>query len=292
MFGQTGRLKTPTIVWSDPTSQKLFMCLATDGLYDYHLVGAAASAMGAARKVTSPSGELDNITDWALSQFTAHYGPELIVTKDDIFAYTYAVLYDPSYRDAYALNLKEDNPRIPFYDEFPRWVAWGQRLLKLHIEYETVVPFKLKRIDTPNKAVRRTGQTPRVILTTDRTKGTITLDAETQLTGVPPTAWTFMLGNRCAIDWVLDQHREKASKDAVIREKFKPYRFADHKDEIVELLCRVVTVSVSTAAILDEMHATTDDTEENLASAAPPKAGVLKAKAKPKPKTAVKKGKA
>lgn len=287
MFGPTGALKIETIVWSDPTSQKLFMCLATNGLYDYHLVGAAASAMGAARRVTGPSGEVDNITDWALMQFTRHYGLEVPITKDDIFAYVYAVLHDPAYRKSYALNLKQDNPRLPLYDNFPKWVAWGRKLLKLHIDYETADEFKLARVETPNKAVRRTGQTPRLILSTDRAAGTITLDAETKLTGVPASAWTFMLGNRCAIDWVIDQHKEKNSKDLVIRRQFKAYRFADHKAEVIELLQRVITVSVNTVAILDEMRPPPKATQDAVAEADPPPAfpkNKIKAAAKTKPK--------
>ena len=37
------------------------------------------------------------------------------VSKDAIFAYCYAVLHDPVYRETYALNLKREFPRIPFY---------------------------------------------------------------------------------------------------------------------------------------------------------------------------------
>ena len=37
-----------------------------------------------------------------------------VITKDAIFAYCYAVLHDPLYREKYALNLKREFPRIPF----------------------------------------------------------------------------------------------------------------------------------------------------------------------------------
>ena len=39
-------------------------------------------------------------------------------------------------------------------------------------------------------------------------------------TGVPPEAWLYKLGNRCALDWVLDQYKEKKPRDPTIREKF------------------------------------------------------------------------
>ncbi|MCK7496171.1 MAG: hypothetical protein MZW92_38490 [Comamonadaceae bacterium] len=59
---------------------------------------------------------------------------------------------------------------------------------------------------------------------------------ETTLAGVPPEAWTYRLGNRSALDWVLDQYKEKKPKDPTIREKFDTYRFADHKERVIDLL--------------------------------------------------------
>ena len=58
---------------------------------------------------------------------------------------------------------------------------------------------------------------------------------------------------RSAIDWVLDQHKEKKPKDPTIRAKFDTYRFADHKERVIELLARVVTVSVETLRIVAAM---------------------------------------
>ena len=66
-------------------------------------------------------------------------------------------------------------------------------------------------------------------LKSDPDNGIVVLDADTQLSGVPTEAWRYRLGNRSAIDWVLDQHKEKTPKDPTIREKFNTYRFADYK---------------------------------------------------------------
>jgi predicted helicase len=52
-------------------------------------------------------------------------------------------------------------------------------------------------------------QTPRVVLRADHETGIIVLDSETQLSGVPSKAWNYKLGNRSALDWVLDQHKER-----------------------------------------------------------------------------------
>jgi predicted helicase len=80
------------------------------------------------------------------------------------------------------------------------------------------------------------------------------LDSETQLSGVPAKAWAYRLGNRSALEWVLDQHKEKTPKDPTIRERFDTYRFADHKEKVVDLLMRVTRVSVETVAITEAMR--------------------------------------
>ena len=63
------------------------------------------------------------------------------------------------------------------------------------------------------------------------------------------------LGNRSAIDWVLDQHKEKTPRDLTTRAKFKTYRFADYKESMIELLARVVTVSLETVRITEATSA-------------------------------------
>jgi predicted helicase len=251
-----GHEPNPTIAFLSVASSNPLATLATDGLFDTCLLKKGnGSTQGVPRWRLDKDGDrLDNITDWALDQFTTHYGDKAAVTKDDIFAYVYAVLHDPVYRETYALNLKREFPRLPFYSGFGQWRDWGQTLLDLHIGYESVEPFPLVRTDVPDEKVRAAGQTPRVILKPDRENGIIVLDSETQLSGVPSTAWDYRLGNRSAIDWVLDQHKEKKPKDPIVRERFDTYRFADHKEQVIDLLKRVTTVSVKTVEIVEAMR--------------------------------------
>ena len=258
-LGLAGELFPPTgvnraICFSGVGSRTNYCVLAVDGLADLHF-GAAVDGYQQVTRYRFKDGQrLDNVTDWALAQFRSHYGDSSTVTKDDIFAYVYGVLHDPLYRETYAINLKREFPRIPFYRDFRRWRDWGQTLLDLHIGYETVEPFPLVRTDVPDKKVRATGQTPSVTLKADRENGIIILDAETQLAGVPREAWDYQLGNRSALDWVLDQHKERTPKDPTIREKFNTYRFGDYKERVIDLLMRVTTVSVKTVNTVEEMR--------------------------------------
>lgn len=176
------------------------------------------------------------------------------ITKEAIFHYVYGVLHDPFYREKYARNLKRELPRIPFYPDFWQWADWGKTLMDLHIGYETVEPWPLKRTDVRDEEARQAGVAPKAMLKADREAGRITLDSETTLAGVPPEAWGYQLGNRSALEWVLDQHREKKPKDPTIRAKFDTYRFAEYKEKVIDLLARVATVSVATVKITREMR--------------------------------------
>lgn len=170
----------------------------------------------------------------------------------------YGALHDPVYREKYSLNLRREFPRIPFHDDFWRWADWGEKLMALHIGYESVEPWKLERIDTPDEKSHKAGLAPKALLRANREMGNIQLDSETQLSGIPVEAWDYRLGNRSALEWILDQYKEKTPKDPTIREKFNTYRFADHKEKVIDLLRRVTRVSVETQAIVEQMRAASD----------------------------------
>lgn len=127
--------------------------------------------------------------------------------------------------------------------------------MALHLGYETIAPWPLDRTDVPDEKARLNGASPKAMLKADKDNGRIALDSETTLVGVPAEAWTYKLGNRSALEWILDQYKEKKPRDPTIREKFDTYRFADYKDHVIDLLARVTRVSVETQAIVAAMRA-------------------------------------
>ncbi len=226
---------------------------------------------GLSRYIYSKSGtQTDNITDWGLEQFVNNYH-DIKITKEDIFHYTYAVLHNPAYRKKYELNLKREFPRLPFYEDFWQWAKWGKELMDLHINYEKVEPYALKEhtytvkseakkqkevfsvVEEPEAMFTRKPKI-KVKLKADKETGIIEIDELTFLTGVPKIAWEYKLGNRSALEWVLDQYKEKKPRDPTIAEKFNTYRFTDYKEHVIDLLKRVCTVSVETMRIIGEME--------------------------------------
>jgi predicted helicase len=224
---------------------------------------------------------IDNITDWGLTQFQTYYKDPTII-KEAIFHYTYAVLHHPAYRTKYELNLKREFPRLPFYANFHQWASWGKALMELHLNYETIEPYGLRRVDitttrlrggsrqdmgekqiifeqepplqTPSdidKPIKRT--TPKTKLKPDKIEGKIILDTETSLECIPTAAWDYKLGNRSALEWILDQYKEKTPKDPTIAKLFNTYKFADYKEQVVDLLQRVCTISIKTMETITKM---------------------------------------
>jgi len=196
----------------------------------------------------------DNITDWALEQFQNYY-QDLTIRKEAIFHYVYAVLHNPAYRKKYELNLKREFPRIPFYENFWQWAKWGGQLMNLHITYETVEPYPLRQITTEYEAknVAVWESFKKAKLKANKDIGEIIIDGFDVLQGVPKQAWEYKLGNRSALEWILDQYKEKKPSDPTIAEKFNTYKFADYKEQVIDLLKRVCTVSVETMKIIEHM---------------------------------------
>ena len=186
----------------------------------------------------------ENITDWALAQFRTHYGDDTI-TKWDIFHYNYAVLHHPDYREKYQANLKRDLPHIPFAQDFRGFANAGAQLADLHVNYESVPKYeKLELVETPNTQ-RIDWQVEKMRFSKDKTQ--IYYNDYFTLAGIPAEAFAYQLGTRSALEWVVDQYRVKVDKRSGIVND--PNR-ADAPQYIVDLIGRVVTVSLQTVEIV------------------------------------------
>ena len=282
--GRSGQNKV--IAFSGVASNKPFSVLATDRVYSLDLLEKTQCLP--LYRYTEDGERVSNITDWGLRRINAHYRKEFgehfeevvgadAINAEDIFAYTYAVLHDPVYRHDYRVDLLREFPRLPLYHDFAAWREMGRELLDLHIGFESAEPYPLERVDTGtgrivdsrlrgNDGLRlgndsgtvREGDrvSPRVMLRAnakDKERGEIHIDSDTTLRGVPADAWRYRLGSRSALEWVLDQYKEKKPRDPTIAAKFNTYRFADYKEQVIDLLRRVCTVSVRTMDVVDDM---------------------------------------
>lgn len=247
------------------------------------------------------SNRRENITDWALAQFRAHYADDTI-TKWDIFYYVYGLLHHPAYRTRYADTLKRELPRIPFVPNPPLNLPpstegdfnanapageagrgstsaedleggfWafseaGKKLADLHLNYETaprydvvwetnanVKPdYRVQKMKPRNKRKVDLGE----IAPSLAGGGTVSIYDTLQyndyltITGIPESAFAYRLGNRSALDWIVDQYRVKTDKRSGITSD--PNSYSDDDQYIVKLLERVIHISVETVSLVEKL---------------------------------------
>jgi predicted helicase len=232
------------------------MVFLTDKITDFHFVGAGAGTQCFPFYTYAEDGtnRRENITDWALKQFQEQYGPD--VTKRDIFHYVYAVLHSPQYRERYAENLKRELPRIPFVarEVFGAFVDTGARLADLHLNYEQAREYPLKWIE--NKDVPFSWRVTKMQLSKDKTQ--IKVNEALTLAGIPAECFEYRLGNRSALEWVIDQYQVSTDKRSGITSD--PNR-ADDEEYIARLVGRVVTVSVETVKLVKGLPAVITEPE-------------------------------
>ena len=191
------------------------------------------------------SNRRENITDWALEQFRSHYRDEAI-TKWDIFHYVYGLLHQPEYRERYQANLKRDLPHLPYAPDFRGFAKAGQRLGEIHIGYEDADEYRMKKIETPGKPLD--WRVEKMKLSKDKTQ--LVYNDFLTLDGIPAKVFDYKLGNRSALEWVIDQYRVKTDKRSGIVND--PNR-EDDPQYIVRLIGRVITVSLETVEIVENL---------------------------------------
>ena len=188
----------------------------------------------------------ENITDWALTEYRTHYNDDTI-TKWNIFHYTYALLHHPAYREKYEMNLKRDLPHIPFAEDFWGGVNAGAQLADLHVNYESVPTYNgLEHIETPGMTVD--WRVEKMKLSKDKTQ--LKYNDFLTIDGIPAEVYDYKLGNRSALEWVVDQYRVKVDRRSGIVSD--PNR-ASEPQSIVNLIARVITVSLKTVEIVQNL---------------------------------------
>ena len=90
----------------------------------------------------------------------------------------------------------------------------GKELAALHLDYEKLEPYPLKWIETegvplPNRA------RDKMRLSKDKTA--LRVKASLTLAGIPPEMFQYRLGNRSALEWVIDQYQVSEDKRSGIR---------------------------------------------------------------------------
>ncbi len=194
------------------------------------------------------------ITDAALAAFRAHYR-DTAIGKDDLFWYVYGVLHAPDYRERFASDLKKMLPRIPYAADFWAFSRAGRALGDWHLHYETVEPYPLSE-DVSQLLTDTDYRVTKMVWGKQEgkpDKTAIIYNARLTLRGIPLEAYDYVVNGKSAIEWVMERYAVTVDKESQIRNDANDWRAAEDPRYIVDLVKRVVRVSVETVRIVADI---------------------------------------
>ncbi len=200
---------------------------------------------------------VDNISDDIHKLYRNKIGDD--ISKDDIFYFVYGLLHSPSYRTAYASDLKKLLPRIPTPQnrvEFDTYTDAGRKLAVLHADYEDadLFPLELQVKPGADASDRETWRVQKMRWRSKTDRTAIVYNSNVTITGIPEDAERYLLGSRSALGWIIDRYQVKTDKASNIVND--PNDWCDEHDDpyyIVNLIKKVTTVAVATMDIIDSL---------------------------------------
>jgi len=192
------------------------------------------------------------------SNINASFKEKLNVKDEiDVFHYVYGVLHSKQYKELYANDLTKDFPRIPILNDKEKIIKIGKELVKLHLNYENVVPYeevtvKYKK-ETPSFKVEKIrfskerNEDNKLV----KDKTTINFNKDITITDIPEKAYQYNINGRSAIEWIIDQYRVKTDKKSGIIDD--PNEYSDDPKYILNLLLSIINVSVQTVDLVNSL---------------------------------------
>jgi predicted helicase len=131
---------------------------------------------------------------------------------------------------------------------FHAFAKAGRKLADLHVGYEQAKEYPLKRRENPKAPLN--WRVEKMKLSKD--KAALSYNEFLTLAGIPPEAFEYRLGNRSALEWVIDQYQVSTDKrSGITNDPNRP----DAPEYIVRLLGQVITVSLETVKVVKGLPA-------------------------------------
>jgi predicted helicase len=205
-------------------------------------------------------GRRDAITNEGLAHFKEVY-PSEVISKEDVFYYTYGMLHSADYCERYADNLAKELPRIPCVKsaaDFWSFSQSGRKLADLHLNYESVDPYPVS-VETGGKTLAdadyRVEKMKYGKKGKDKDLTTLHYNDKITLTGIPLEAYEYVVNGKPALDWVVERQCVKTDKDSGIVNDANDWAIETmgNPKYPLELVQRVITVSLETMKIVKSL---------------------------------------
>ena len=194
----------------------------------------------------------EGITNFILERCRINYGPK--VSKEDIFYYVYGLLHSPDYRRMFAADLKKMLPRLPLVErpsDFWEFSRAGRTLAELHLNYETQPPYQDVVVTGAEQGKFRV---EKMRFPDKQDKTTIQYNPWITISHIPQEAYDYVVNGRSAVEWIMERYQIRTDKASGITND--PNDWADEHGKpryILDLLLSVITVSVETVKIVNEL---------------------------------------
>ena len=133
--------------------------------------------------------------------------------------------------------------------EFRTIAKAGKELARLHIEYEKLEPYELKFLENKDLPLSYCVEDKMRLAKDHRS---LKVNDSLTLGGIPPETFEYRLGNRSALEWVIDQYQVTEDEHSGIRSD--PNR-PDDPEYIVRLVGQVIRVSLETVMLVKSLPA-------------------------------------
>lgn len=197
----------------------------------------------------------DGISDFIFNQAKSRYGSS--VTKEDIFYYVYGFLHLPSYREAFANDLKKMLPKLPLVDEskdFWKISKTGRQLAELHLNYEEVPPLASVKVEGRESRFFKVDKLRFAKEGKNVDKSIIYYNSKITISNIPAKAYEYEVNGRSAIEWIIDRYQVKIDKKSGIKNDPNDWAKEQGKPSyILDLLLSVINLSVQTIDLIDQL---------------------------------------
>ena len=134
--------------------------------------------------------------------------------------------------------------------KWAKLVEIGRALGDLHVGYESAAPYPLVNRDTTPNGVPFSFSVEKMRWRDD--KATLIVNASIELSGFTPEMFDYRLGNRSALDWVVESYRVKTdARSGLVSDPNRD----DEPRFILDLIARVATVSLQTSKLVAQLSA-------------------------------------
>ncbi|MDR1314399.1 MAG: DEAD/DEAH box helicase family protein [Deltaproteobacteria bacterium] len=199
----------------------------------------------------------DAVTDYIHKTCNDKYGfpdSKTKISKTDIFFYVYGILHSEDYKTTFASNLKKEMPRIPLldtYELFQAFVKAGRDLARLHVEYESVEPYQGVEVTGTERGNFIVDQ---MKFANKEDKSVIIYNPFITIKSIPSDAYDYIVNGNSAIEWIMDRYEVTIHPKTKIRNDPNDWaKEHNHPKYILDLLLKVITVSLETAKIVESL---------------------------------------